>query len=103
MSARAGVDDGIELDAVPAPRTTAMVDLDRAAPSDRGEPPRGFRFPDPAWREMGAGGDSGDTRPNPFTAAVLSSWSTRVVPVVRRRWGSSAPFASPVGVQRRPC
>jgi membrane peptidoglycan carboxypeptidase len=89
------LNEAIELDAVPAPRTIAMVDLDRAAPSDTGEPPRGFRFPDPAWREMGAGGDSRDARPNPFSAAVLSSWSTRVVPVVRRRGRRPQPLAPP--------
>jgi hypothetical protein len=85
VARRLRTDDAIELEAMPAPRTPAMVDLDRVTPTDDGERPRGFRFPDPAWREMRAGAQCDDELPNPFGAAVLTSYTTRVVPVVRRR------------------
>jgi hypothetical protein len=62
-----------------------MIDVDRAAPRDEGEPPRGFRFPDPAWRGMRTGAQSETVPPSPFKVAVMSISSARVVPVVRRR------------------
>jgi hypothetical protein len=72
------------LEATPSRRAMAMVDLDRAAPSEDGEPDRGFRFPDPIWRTIGTSPGEG-SKPNPFTTAILANPATRMVPVVRRR------------------
>jgi membrane peptidoglycan carboxypeptidase len=81
---RLSAEDPVILTAVPAPRSSAMVDLDRAAPSESGEPARGFRFPDPAWRHVRES-DGEPPPPSPFTAAVVFNSSARMVPVVRRR------------------
>jgi hypothetical protein len=62
-----------------------MVDLDRSQPREDGEAAHGFRFPDPLWRRIRQGEECENVPPSPFTAAVLSSSSARMVPVVRRR------------------
>jgi membrane peptidoglycan carboxypeptidase len=81
---RLSADDPIVLAATPGPRSSAMVDLDRAAPTEGGEPARGFLFPDPAWRHV-RDRDGEPLPASPFSAAVLSNSFARMVPVVRRR------------------
>jgi membrane peptidoglycan carboxypeptidase len=75
----------VALAAVPARQSTVMVDLDRSQPREDGEAAHGFRFPDPLWRRIRQGEECESVPPSPFTAAVLSSSSARMVPVVRRR------------------